>query len=157
MHHYIRLKPCPLLWFVKFSTFRSVYKKWNIFWLNNYFDLNFFLLYHKYVCQSFDTENNDTRHRTRHSVLRRSKKIVCFVWHISDHVTWTKKISIFFLSFERQFYNKKQALTFAILTRRSWVWAFYVCIGKNRYFELRHVGDIYFFWKGLNMSPWPFY
>ena len=46
---------------------------------------------------------------------------------------------------------KKQALTFAILTSRYRVRVFYICIGKNHYFELRCIGDFYFVWKGLKL------
>ena len=53
----------------------------------------------------------------------------------------------FFLSFERQFYNKKTNPHFCNSE------CIYVCTVKNRYFEFCHKHDFYFVWKGL-MFNW---
>ena len=73
-------------------------------------------------------QNNDTKHSDIHSVLRRSKKFGFFIFYSFIFlfsiflVTWPeqKKFEIFVCHLKDNFITKKQALTFAILTSRSW-------------------------------------
>ena len=154
MYHYVMLKSCPLLWLVKFPTFRSLYKKWNIFWLDDYFDLNFScFITIKFV---FHLIPKTIIPDTVIYILSSGelKKVFFFCFFCSAYI-WSrdlnKKNSNFFFHLIDNFIIKKLSLNFSNLTRRSWVRAIYVCIGKNRYFELRHIADFYFVWKGLNL------
>ena len=128
MYHYILPKSCRLLWFVKFPTFRSLYKKWNIFWLDNYFDLIFFcFIINKFV---FHLITKTMIPDTVTYIPSSGEVKNMFFYFFCSAYFWShdlnKKNVNFFCHLKDHFMAKKQALTFAILTSRYRVRVFYI-------------------------------